>query len=375
MKKVLRTVIWVVIIAAFLGTLGFLASKSRKKPEVFNLEKPGKISIVKKTIATGSVTPRKEIEIKPQISGIVQEIYLEPGQEVKEDQVLAKIKVIPDMASLNSAESRVNQAKLNFQNEKISYDRQKMLYEKEVISESDFQTAELAFNSAKEELDAAENNLDIIKEGVNKKAQTATNTLIRSTIAGMVLDIPIKEGNSVIQSNNFNDGTTIAIVADMSDMVFEGNVDETEVGKIVEGMPLKLTIGAIDDAKFDATLEYISPKGEEENGAIQFEIKAKVELKEDQFIRAGYSANADIELERRDSVMAITEGRIEFSNDSAFVYVLTSDSLTIPQEFDKRFIEIGLSDGINIEVLSGLDWEDELKAEQKVEMKKRPVVN
>lgn len=369
MKKVLRIVMWTIIVGAFLGTLAFLANKSKKKPVVYNIEKAQKINIVKKTIATGSVLPRKEIQIKPQISGIVQAVLLEPGEMVTTGQVIARIKVIPDMISLNSAESRVKQADLNFKNEEIKYKRQKQLHDKSVISESDFENAELAFNSAKEELYAAESNLEIIKEGVNKKAENASNTLIRSTISGMVLDIPIKEGNSVIQSNNFNDGTTIAIVADMSDMIFEGKVDETEVGKITEGMPLKLTIGALEDVKFDANLEYISPKGVEENGAIQFDIKAQVKLQENQFIRSGYSANADIELERRDSVMAISEGLITFDGDTAFVQVLTSDSTIIPQEFDKRKIEIGLSDGLNIEVLEGITWEDELKGDKKQEDK------
>ncbi|MFA6401381.1 MAG: efflux RND transporter periplasmic adaptor subunit [Salinivirgaceae bacterium] len=369
MKKFFKILIWVIILGVFLGTLAFLANKSKKKPVVYEVQKPTKINIVKKTIATGSVLPRKEIQIKPQISGIVQEIYLEAGNSIKEGQVIAKIKVIPDMISLNSAESRVNLSQLSFENEKQKFERQKQLYEKKVVSESEYQNAELAFNSAKEELESAKSNLEIIKEGVSKKAETATNTLIRSTISGMVLDIPIKEGNSVIQSNSFNDGTTIAVIADMNDMIFEGKVDETEVGKIVEGMPLKLTIGAIENQHFDANLEYISPKGVEENGAIQFEIKAKVSLKQGQFIRSGYSANADIELERRDSVMAIAEGLITFSGDTAFVNVLTSDSITVPQVFDKKKIEIGLSDGINIEVTNGLTWNDQLKGEEKKEKK------
>ncbi len=371
MKKVLRIVMWTIIVGAFLGTLAFLANKSKKKPVVYQIEKAQKINIIKKTIATGSILPRKEIQIKPQISGIVQDVFLVAGEMVTTGQVIARIKVIPDMISLNSAQSRVKQAELSFENEKIKYDRQKKLYDKNVISESEFQTAELAFNSGKEALYAAENNLEIIKEGVNKKAENASNTLIRSTISGMVLDIPIKEGNSVIQSNNFNDGTTIAIIADMSDMIFEGKVDETEVGKIIEGMPLKLTIGALEDVKFDANLEYISPKGVEENGAIQFDIKAQVKLQENQFIRSGYSANADIELERRDSVMAISEGLITFNGDSAFVQVITSDSTIIPQEFEKRNIEIGLSDGLNIEVLEGITWNDQLKGEKKQEEKNK----
>jgi len=369
MKKYFRILIWVIIVAVFLGTLGFLASKSKKKPVVYSIEKPQKNNIIKKTIATGSVLPRKEIMVKPQISGIVQEVYKEAGQMITQGEVLAKITVIPDMISLNSAESRVTQADLSFQNEKLKYERQKQLYEKNVVSEADYQNAELAFHSSQEELENAKSNLDIIKEGVSKKAKSASNTLIRSTISGMILDIPIKEGNSVIQSNNFNDGTTIAIIADMNDMIFEGKVDETEVGKIIEGMPLKLTIGAIESEQFEAKLEYISPKGVEENGAIQFDIKAKVDLKKGQFIRSGYSANADIELERRDSVMTIQEGRITFSTDTAFVDILTSDSITIPQVFEKRKIEIGLSDGINIEVLKGLTWDDKLKGEEKKEEK------
>lgn len=371
MKKVLRITLWVVIIGIFVGTLVFLANKSKKKPVIYNIEQAKKINIVKKTIATGSVLPRKEIQIKPQISGIVQEVFLEPGEKVENGQVIARIQVIPDMISLNGAESRVKQAELNFENEKIKYDRQRQLYDKNVISISEFQNAELAHNSAQEELYSAESNLEIIKEGVSKKAKNASNTLIRSTISGMVLDIPVKEGNSVIQSNNFNDGTTIAVVADMSDMIFEGKVDETEVGKIIEGMPLKLTIGALEDVQFNAILEYISPKGVEENGAIQFEIKAKVKLHDDQFIRSGYSANADIELERRDSIMAISEGLIAFSGDTAFVEVMISDSALIPQEFERKQIEIGLSDGLNIEVTSGIDWEDQLKGEQKQEEKNR----
>ncbi|MDA3890469.1 MAG: efflux RND transporter periplasmic adaptor subunit [Salinivirgaceae bacterium] len=371
MKKILRIVVWVIIGAVFIGTLVFLAKKSRKKPVVYNIEVPQKNNIIKKTIATGSVLPRKEIMVKPQISGIVQEIYKEAGEMINKSDVIAKITVIPDMISLNAAESRVNQSDLNYKNEKLKFDRQKQLFEKNVVSESEYQNAELAFKSAEEELESAQSNLDIIKKGVSKKAESASNTLIRSTIAGMILDVPIKEGNSVIQSNNFNDGTTIAIIADMNDMIFEGKVDETEVGKIIEGMPLILTIGAIENEKFDANLEYISPKGVEENGAIQFDIKAKVDLKNDQFIRSGYSANADIELERRDSVMTIQEGRITFTNDTAFVEVLTSDSITIPQEFEKRPIEIGLSDGINIEVLSGIAWEDQLKGEEKKEEKKK----
>lgn len=349
----------------FIGTLVFLFKKSQAKPDVFEVKKPDVITIIKKTVATGSVEPRKEIAIKPQVSGILEELFVEAGEMVKKGDVLARVNIIPDMVTLNEAESRVKRAKLNLEDVKINFDRQKVLFDKMVISSEEFQKSQLSYSSARQEMEAAENNLELIKKGVIKASAQTTNTLIRSTIDGMVLDVPVKEGYSVIQANNFNEGTTIAIVADMNDMIFLGKVDETEVGKIKEGMNIELTIGAIDEQKFDAVLKYIAPKGKTENGAIQFEIKADVLLKQDQFIRSGYSANANIVLARRDSVLAIAEGLLKFSNDSAFVEVETD-----PQKFEKRFIKTGLSDGINIEVVSGIDKDARLKGE-KVDPKKK----
>jgi HlyD family secretion protein len=259
----------------------------------------------------------------------------------------------------------MNKAKLVYDDAKLDYERQKKVYEQGVIPEAEFQKYKLEFKSAREELEAAENNLQLIKEGVTKKSEAngTTNTLVRSTIDGMVLDVPVEIGNSVIKTNTFNDGTTIAFVADMGEMIFEGKVDETEVGKIKPGMDLLLSIGAIDDETFDAELEYISPKGVEENGAIQFEIKADVELKDNLFIRAGYSANADIVLDRVDSVMVISESLVKFEKDSDSAYVEVEVE---PQKFEKRYIETGLSDGINIQVLSGVELEDKIKTNKKI---------
>jgi len=365
MKKIIRITLIVILIAAFGGTLIFLYNKSKKKPEIFETKNPFISTVVKKTVATGSVIPRKEIEIKPQVSGIIDELYIEAGDRIEKNQVIARIKIIPDMVNLNAAETRLNRAKISADDSKIDFERQEKLFEKNVVSYEEFKKAKVAYDSAKEELNAAENNLELIKNGVTKKAQTATNTLVRSTIDGMVLDVPIKEGNSVIQSNTFNDGTTIASVADMQDIIFQGKVDETEVGKISAGMPIELEIGAIDKEKFTAKLEYIAPKGKEENGAIQFEIKAKVELKEGQFIRAGYSANANIVLEQKDSVMVIPEGLLKFENDSSFVEIETS----VPQVFEKRMVKTGLSDGINIEITEGLSIDNKVKGE-KIDPKK-----
>ena len=367
MKKVFKILGVVVLVAIFGGTLFFLYNKSKKKTDYFENKNPFYSDVVMKTVATGSVVPRFEIEIVPQVSGIIDELFVEAGDKITKGQVVARIKIIPDMVTLNSAETRVNRAKIGFEDAQIDYDRQQKLFDKEVISYEEFKSAKVAYDSAKEELAAAENNLELIKNGVTKKAETATNTLVRSTINGMVLDVPVEEGNSVIQANTFNAGTTIASVANMNDMIFEGNVDETEVGKIREGMPIELEIGAIDKEKFAAVLEYISPKGVEENGAIQFEIKANVKLKEGQFIRAGYSANANIVLERKDNVMVIPEGLLQFENDSSFVEVNVGSAEE--PNYEKRWVHTGLSDGINIEITEGLKAEDKVKGE-KIDPKK-----
>jgi HlyD family secretion protein len=365
MKKFFKITGLILLAVMFIGTLVFLYKKSQPKPEIFEVKNPEITNIIKKTVATGSVEPRKEIEIKPQVSGIIDELYVEAGTMVKKGDVLARVNIIPDMVNLNMAESRVNRSKLSFEDAKINFDRQTSLFEKDVISKEEYQKAQLAYNSAREEVESAENNLDLIRKGVTKSSAKTTNTLIRSTIEGMVLDVPIKVGFSVIQANNFNAGTTIAIIADMNDMIFIGKVDETEVGKIKEGMNIELTIGAIDNEKFNAVLKYIAPKGKIENGAIQFEIKADLLLKKDQFIRSGYSANANIVLDRRDSVLTIPEGMLKFEKDSAFVEIQKGE-----QKFEKRFVKTGISDGINIEITEGLTKTDKVKGE-KIDPKKK----
>jgi HlyD family secretion protein len=364
MKKFLRVLIVVLLIALFVGVLFFLYQKSKEKPIIYNTKSPEITTIVRKTIATGKVVPRKEIEIKPQgVSGIIAKLYVEAGQTLKKGDPIAKIKIIPDMINLNSAESRVKRAQIAFDDAKINYDRDKELFDSNVLPKADFQKTQLAYRNSKEELSTAKDNLQLIKEGVTKSAASATNTIIRSTIEGMILDIPVKDGYSVIQSNNFNAGTTVAIVADMGEMIFQGKVDETEVDKIKQGMNLDLTIGAIDDVKFEAQLEYISPKGVQENGAVQFEIKAAVKLNNDYFIRSGYSANAEIILEERKDVLAVNESLLNFKNDSTFVQVEVKD-----QVFEERYVKTGISDGINIEILEGISKKDKLKGKKQTKM-------
>jgi len=362
MKRVLKIAFLIIIAISFVWTIFFLYKKSQPKPIVFETKTPFITNVIKKTVATGSIVPRKEIEIKPKVSGIIEEMYVEPGKKIKKGDLIAKIKIIPDMINLNNAESRVNKAKISLDDVKKNYDRQKQLYDQKVIPESEFQNSQTQYKTAKEELQTSEDNLDLIKEGVVKRSGQATNTLITSTIEGMVLDVPVEVGNSVIESNTFNAGTTIALVADMGEMIFKGKVDESEVGKLKEGMNLLLYIGAIQNETFKAKLEYVAPKGTLENGAIQFEIKAAINLTPGFFIRAGYSANADIVLSRRDSVLALEESLLILSHDSAFVEIETK-----PNVYTKKLIKTGLSDGINIEILDGLKKTDKIKVQQPVD--------
>jgi HlyD family secretion protein len=356
MKKIIRFLLGIALLALFVWTLLFLYKKSESKPVQYQTAQPFYTDIIKKSVATGAVVPRREIAIKPQVSGIIEKIFVVAGDRVQKGDVIARIRIIPNMLALNSAESRLNRARIALENAKMEYDRNLPLYQNKVISQAEWQPVTANYNNAKEEFESAENNLQLIREGVTKAPGQGSNTIVRSTLDGMVLDVPVKEGSSVIESNTFNEGTTIATIADMGEMIFEGKVDESEVGKIKPGMELILTIGAIDNEKFKARLEYIAPKGVKENGAIQFLIKARLQLKPGYFIRAGYSANADIVLERRDSVLAIPEGLLQFEKEQAYVEVEKS-----LQQFEKRKPKLGVSDGINVEVLEGLSLNDRIK--------------
>ena len=359
LNKVLRTILLVGVAVVVLGTFYFLWKKAQPVITVYEVVSPKNDSIATKTVATGNVEPRYEILIKPQISGIIKSLEKEAGEMVKKGEIIAHISVIPEMVQLNSAESRVNMSNISLQQIEEIYKRDETLFGQGVLSKEEMQASRANFFKAKEERDNAQSALEIIRDGIAKNSKVASTTQIRSTINGMILDIPVKVGNSVIQSNNFNDGTTIASVADMSDMIFRGNVDETEIGRIHEGMPIKLTIGAIENKEFRAVLEYVSPKGVEKNGAIQFEIKAAVTVSDDAFIRAGYSANAEIVLKRVHDVLTVPESTVEFKGDSAFVHLMTQEEPE--QVFEKKAVKVGMSDGIKIEIKEGLSEDDRIR--------------
>ena len=354
-KKVLRIIFLVLVGAAVVGTFYFLWKKAQPVITMYEVVTPKRDSVETKTVATGKVEPRDEVLIKPQMSGIISEVLKEAGQMVKEGEIIAKIKVIPEMVQLNSAESRVRVAKISLEQIEATYKRDKELHDQGVISKEDYETSLANYKKAQEEAENAQDALEIIREGISRKSASSSTTQVRSTITGMILDVPIKVGNSVIQSNTFNDGTTIASVADMNNMIFRGKVDETEMGRIHEGMPIKLTVGALDSRTFDAMLEYVAPKGVEENGAVLFEIKAAVQMPEDAFI----SANAEIVLKRASDVLTIPESCVEFSGDSTFVQIVKQEK---PEQlFEKRPVTVGLSDGIKIEVKEGLTENDKIR--------------
>lgn len=353
MKKYFKYILMALVAVIFIGTFVFLYIKSQPQPEVYDEFTLQRMDIRKTTVVTGKIEPRNEVNVKPQISGIITEILKEAGETVQEGEVIAKVKVIPDMGSLSAAQSRLRLAEINRKQAQTDYDREKTLFDKGLVAADEYDKIAQALRQAREEVDAAQDNLEVVRDGVSKSNASASSTLIRSTITGLILDIPVKVGNSVILANTFNDGTTIATVANMNDLIFRGNIDETEVGRLSTGMTMKITIGALQDLKFDARLEYIAPKATDQNGANQFEIKAAVNLPSNATnIRSGYSANAEIVLAEAKNVLAVPESAIEFDGDDTYVYVIKGEG--DKQTYERRKVQTGISDGINIEIRSGV---------------------
>ncbi len=372
MKKTTTIITLVAIVLLFIIAMFWFYSKNQEDPIVYTTENPSIETIIKKTVATGSIVPKEEVLIKPNISGIIDEIFVVAGDIIKSGDLIAKVKVVPNVNSLSSAQNNINSARtqvetarLSLESQKSIFERQKGLFEKGVISANEFDTAELDFNQAQQRynqekvtLGGAQQTYDIVRTGTSRGLGASANTEIRATVSGMVLDVPVKTGNQVIESNNFNDGTTIAVIADVEKMIFEGKVDESEVGKITENLPLEIVVGAIENKKFDAILDYIAPKGVSENGAIQFEIKGTLNKKDTTFIRAGLSANASIILARADSVLTVKEALVQYDAKTQLPFV---EVMTGEQQFERRDIELGISDGINVEIKSGITKEDAIK--------------
>ncbi len=365
MKRYFKIVLLALVAIVFVGTFVFLYIKSRPQPVVYDEFVPKQMDIRKTTVITGKIEPRNEVNIKPQISGIISEILKEAGQTVTVGEVIAKVKVIPEMGQLSSAQSRVRLANINERQARTDYEREKTLFDKGLVSADEYDKIAQVWRQAREEVAAAQDNLEVVRDGVSRSNASESSTLIRSTVTGLILDVPVKVGNSVILSNTFNDGTTIATVANMNDLIFRGNIDETEVGRLNTGMSMKITIGALQNLKFDARLEYISPKATDQNGANQFEIKAAVNLPTSgEQIRSGYSANAEIVLAEARHVMSVPESAIEFEGDNTFVYIVKGTDKD--KTYECRKVVTGLSDGLNIEIKSGLRMNERVRGPKKV---------
>jgi len=365
--KNIKNIGFVLIALGLLFSIAYYIKTNSRSAITYETEQLKYKTIEDKIVATGSVVPEDEVNIVPQISGIIQEIFVDEGDQVKAGDLLAKIKVIPNEQTLNSAEGRVKTTQIILQNSEKEYNRNKKLFEKGIISEQDFNSIELRYNQDKQSLENAKSDLQIIRLG-SIGGSALTNTNVRSTISGTILQVPVKEGDQAIEANTFNPGTTIATVADLNKMIFEGRVDEGEVSKLKTGLPLKIEIGAIEDKVYDAKLTLIAPKGIEVAGAIQFQIEGEVYLDDEYIIRAGYSANATIVTQTKENVLAIDEYLLQFDNKTkeAFVEIEISD-----QNFEKRQIEVGISDGVFAEVLSGVTINDKIKVCNKTEPIKR----
>lgn len=372
MKRTKTLIALLLIVVLFVVALYYLWQKNQEDPVTYSTESPTEETIVVKTVATGSIVPKEEVLIKPNISGVVDEVYVEAGEYVEQGDLIAQIRVIPNVSNLTSAKNSISSnqtslqtAEINFNTQKAIYDRQKALFDKGVISANDFDQVNNTFLQAKQQVEQARinvtqarQNYDIIKTGTTSGLGNIAQTQVRATVSGMVLDVPVKAGNQVIEANNFNEGTSIASLADVTKMIFEGKVDESEVGKIKEGLPLEITVGAIEDDKFDAVLDYIAPKGVEENGAIQFEIKGTLKKMDSTFIRAGLSANASIILEKAEKVLAIKEALVQYDDETKKPYVEVQIG---EQKFERRDLLLGIGDGIFVEVKSGITKDDKIK--------------
>lgn len=355
MRRVLPVLLALVVVGAFVWTLALLYEKSREKPLVFETTQAKVADVIHKTVAAGAIVPRREITIKPRVSGVLERLSVEPGDLVKAGELIAEIKIIPNVVSVNSAEGRLRAAEIRLDNAKTEHARLEQLFQQGLAPESDYSRAKLELALGEQELEAAKDNLQLVREGAIRGSGKVSN-LVRSTVDGMVIEVPVEVGASVTEANNFNEGTTIASVADMSDLIFEGNVDESEVGKLKEGMPVSISVGAIEGRRFSGRLEYISPKGVDSEGTIEFEVKAALQLDKAVFVRANYSANADIILERRDHVLTLDERVVQFDDGKPFIEIEKA-----PQVFEKRPLKLGLSDGIRVQVLEGVDGETRIK--------------
>jgi len=368
MKNTKTLIILLTILIAF-GTSIFLFWKLNKKPPVtYDTDKAEVGNVILKTLATGSIIPDEEVSIRPNISGVIDKIDVKAGDRVKVGDRIATIKVIPNISNLQSAQNNRAKTKINLDTQKKIFARQKELFEKGVIAANDFDNAQAVFQQAEQDYFSATENFQIIKTGTTKGLSQLAQTVVKATTNGIILNIPVEQGTQVIETNSFNAGTEIAAIADISKMIFEGKIDESEVGKIEEGMSIEISIGAIPNKKYSGELTHIAPQGVNENGAVQFEIEASIEIDNNDFIRAGLSANASIILAKAENILTVKESLLQYDKKTKkpFVEVAVGE-----QEFERRDVELGISDGITAELKSGITAEDNVKVWNSIKTPKK----
>ncbi len=354
-KKTIKIVLAVIFIVLLLFCIWYVIKTNTQTDEKFSTESPVVMSIQQKSVATGKINPKEKIEIKPNISGIIKQIDVKEGEEVKLGQLIATIRVVPVVSNVNAAMQSINSARIQLNNQKRIFDRQRLLFSQGVISKQEYENSETEYKMAQQTLNQAQKEYDIARTGVTPGLEDLASIQIRSTANGLVLEIPVEVGDQVIEANTFNAGTTIASVADVNKMIFEGKVDESDAGKMHEGMPLKIVVGALQDKYIDGVLTFISPQGKEENGAVKYEIKADITIPAGVNIRAGYSANAEVVLNERKNVLAIREALVQYENEKPFVEIQQPD-----KTYKKVFVKLGLSDGLYVEV-QGINKNDKIK--------------
>lgn len=360
-SSTLRTILWILAIVLVLGIITAVLTKNRTKGDTYELVTPTpNDTIIRSSVLTGAIQPRDEILVKPQMSGIVAELLHQPGDMVEEGTLIARIKMVPDMASVQNALSQVERARVALRTSKDIYERDKALYDDGILAKEKYEQSKGAYDQSVIDLSSAQELYELASKGSSASTAKQNNTLVRATITGMILEQPVKVGTSVIQANNFNEGTTIVSIADLNDLLFVGDVNESDVNSVKVGAKVVIRVGALPDNTYSATIEYVSPKGVDKNGTIFFEVKAAIDPTNLEGLRAGLSSNAEVELERREGVVSIPESTVTYRNGKPYVFISQSGSGE-EKDFREREVTLGLSDGLKVEVIKGLEGSEKIR--------------
>ena len=362
---VLKTVLWILAILIVIGVFYAVIVNNRPKGDSYELlTATQNDTVVKSSVLTGAIQPRDEILVKPQMNGIVSELLHVPGDMVQEGDLVARIKMVPDVAQVQNALSQVERARVALRTSKDVYDRDKALFDQGILAKEKFEQSKGAYDQSVIDLASAQEQYELAAKGSSASTAKTNNTLVRATVTGTILEQPVKVGTSVIMANSFNDGTTIVSIADLTDLLFIGDVNESDVNSLEVGADVVIRVGAIPDHTYKATVEYVSPKGVDKNGTIFFEVKAAIDPSHLTGLRAGLSSNAEVELDRRDGVVTVPESAVTYRDGKAFVYV-SKTGTGEEADFEEREVTLGLSDGLKVEVVKGLDGTEQLRGNMK----------